>query len=114
MIRVKGQLPSRLADDHEGLVPRQGDAVGETEAVEHDGRLAVARVVPEEAAGGAGLQEVVEPPVEAEPGAGIAEVDRAVGGLDRRVSEPGVGRRAARARENGHAQGEGKQNQGVA
>jgi hypothetical protein len=55
MIRVKVQLPPRLADDHEGLVPWQGDAVGETEAVEHDGRLAVARVVPEEAAGGAGL-----------------------------------------------------------
>ena len=55
MIRVKVQLPGGLADDHEGLVPRQGDAVGEAEAVEHDGRLAAARVVPEEAAGGAGL-----------------------------------------------------------
>jgi len=109
---VKVQLPPRLADDHKCLVPRQGDAVGATEAVEHNGRLAVARVVPEESAGDAGLQEVVEPPVEAEPGAGVAEVHRAVGGLDRRVREPGVGRRAARARENGHAHGEGKINQG--
>ena len=96
MIRVKVQLPGGLADDHEGLVPRQGDAVGEAEAVEHDGRLAAARVVPEEAAGGAGLYEVVVPPVEAEPGAGVAEVDRAVRGLDRRVREPGGGRAGGR------------------
>jgi hypothetical protein len=46
----------------------------------------------------------VVPPVEAESGAGVAEVDRAVRGFDRRVCEPGGGRpdrRAARARENG-------------
>ena len=55
MVPVKVQLPPRLADDHKGLVPRQGDAVGTTEAVEHDGRFAVARVVTEKAAGGAGL-----------------------------------------------------------
>ena len=89
---MKVQLPAGLADDHEGLVPRQGDAVGEAEPVEHDGRLAAARVVPEEAAGGAGLYEVMVPPVEAEPGAGIAEVDRAVGAFDRRVCEPGGGK----------------------
>ena len=52
--------------------------------------MARARVVAEEAAGGAGLEEVVVPPVEAEPGAGVAEVDRAVGGLDRRVREPEI------------------------
>ena len=53
--RTKVQLPPRLADDHKRVVPRQGDAVGATEAVEHDGRLTVAWVVPQEAAGGAGL-----------------------------------------------------------
>jgi hypothetical protein len=37
----------------------------------------------------AGLLE--EPLVEAEPGASVAKVDRAVGGLDRRVREPGGG-----------------------
>ena len=81
-------LPHRLADDDEGLVGRQGDAVGEAEAVEHDGGLAGARVVLEEAAGEAVLEEVEEPAVEAEPGAGVAEVHRAIGGLDRRVREP--------------------------
>lgn len=97
MIEVKVQLPGGLADDHERLIPRQSDAVGEAESVQHDGRLAGARVVPEEAAGGAGLYEVVVPPVEAEPGAGVAEVDRAVGGFDRRVREPGGGRAGQRA-----------------
>jgi hypothetical protein len=82
---VQFQLPAGLADDDECLVPRQGDAVGEAEVVEHDGGAARARVVAEEAAGAAGLEEVVEPPVEAEPGAGVAEVDRAVRRLDRRV-----------------------------
>jgi hypothetical protein len=85
------RLPPRLADHHEGLIPWQRDAVREAELVEHDGRLAAARVVLEETAGWAGLEEVEEPPVEAAPGAGVAEVDRAVRGLDRRVREPDRG-----------------------
>lgn len=67
---------------------RQGDAVGEAEAVEHDGRLAGAGVVLEEAAGEARLEVVEEPVVGVEPGACVAEVHRAVGGLDQIVRKP--------------------------